>query len=251
MKSVVLAIGVAVAGCIGSYGQDAQESRKITDRDIVRALDGNVSAQKDTLSSTQLWENAFILLGASAEWIDKIKSEPIIADPASLENKAKEATMTLVREDFETLPDSVKLNAFHDILSASLAYEQDSVKYSNLRDIVGGIRRGNEKNENQDLITPLNEEREDTIMTTTLKELVVESDNVKILPEGVAFIPTKKVKNAASNGYRLLMMMDIPFINIDPQTAAITSSIGKDVNVFIESKYKEKDLVFGGVGENA
>ena len=165
----MLAIGVAVAGCIGSYGQDAQESRKITERDIVRALDGNVSAQKDTLSSTQLWENAFILLGASAEWINRIKSEPVVTDPGSLENNAREATMTFVREDFETLPDSVKLNALHDILSASLAYEQDSVKYRNLRDIVGCIRRGNEKKENPALITPLNEEREDTIMTTTLK----------------------------------------------------------------------------------
>lgn len=234
MKSVVLAIGVAVAGCIGSYGQDAQESRKITDRDIVRALDGNVSAQKDTLSSTQLWENAFILLGASAEWIEKIKSEAINFDPASLENKAKEATMTLGREDFETLPDSVKLNAFHNILSASLAYERDSVKYRNLRDVVGVIRQGNAEREDAGVITPLKEEKEDSTMTTTLKELVVESDNVRILPEGVAFIPTKKVKNAASNGYRLLMMMDIPFINIDPQTAAITSSIGKEVNVFID-----------------
>lgn len=74
----------------------------------------------------------------------------------------------------------------------------------------------------------------DSIQTTDLNEIVVESKNAWLNARGGSFIPSAREKNISSDAYSLLLHMAIPQLNVSPASNAVTTSTGKNVAIFID-----------------
>lgn len=67
----------------------------------------------------------------------------------------------------------------------------------------------------------------------TLPEITIESESTLLKPGVATFIPSSKEKNAASGGYHLLRLMNLPTIDVNPLDNVITTIAGQPVAVYI------------------
>lgn len=93
------------------------------------------------------------------------------------------------------------------------------------------------------VVAMANTETPDTIRPQELDEIVVEARTQRVIDRGVAYIPTNRIKKTATDATRLLELMNIPQLNINPATMSVKTYAGKDVAVFIDfKKATDEDL---------
>ena len=75
------------------------------------------------------------------------------------------------------------------------------------------------------------------VHATILSSVVVKARTQRVIDRGVAYIPSNKVKKSATDAVSLLLMMNIPLLDINPGNMSAKTYTGKDVSMFID--YKE------------
>ncbi len=96
-------------------------------------------------------------------------------------------------------------------------------------------------------LTTTNSQVQDTIKnaqadqkTTTLQEVVVESASRKRIPQGIAFFPSKKEKNFATDAENLIQIMTLPELPYDYRNKVVTTASGLGVTYFIDGREASK-----------
>lgn len=81
------------------------------------------------------------------------------------------------------------------------------------------------------------------IQSVMLNQVKVEARTQRVIDRGVAYIPSSKAKKSATDAVSLLLMMNIPLLDITPGNMSAKTYIGKDVSMFIDYKEAtEEDL---------
>lgn len=86
-------------------------------------------------------------------------------------------------------------------------------------------------------------EKDDTLKSHKLDEVVVEARMQRVIDRGVAYIPVTKIRKHATDAIHLLSLMNIPQLNITPGSMSVNTYTGKQVAMFIDYKdATENDL---------
>ncbi|MBD5204298.1 MAG: hypothetical protein HDS82_05430 [Bacteroidales bacterium] len=205
---------VEASSAASSYPSDVYDSSKIDSKDEELIL------TNDSTAVINLWHQAASTLNDLYELSQEIE----VTSPDKVVSSIRQA-LTKLRSSDET--ERIKASIF--LLKAEDAYKKDSVRYGMVKEFLPIIKKATDR---------------DSAVESELPEIVVKSDDIIATQDGLSFTPNKKVKNSASTGYALLNMMNIPIINIDYSTGAITTLAGTPVNVFIDYKPAEvQDIV--------
>ena len=74
----------------------------------------------------------------------------------------------------------------------------------------------------------------DSIQDHVLQEVVVEARTQRVIDKGVAYMPSKRARQAAIDAVGLLRLMNIPQLDITPGSMSVKTMAGKDVAMFID-----------------
>ena len=74
------------------------------------------------------------------------------------------------------------------------------------------------------------------VSATQLKQVAVEGRTQRVIDRGVVYIPGNKVKKVATDASHLLLLMNIPQLDITPGSMSVKTYTGKDVAMFIDFK---------------
>jgi hypothetical protein len=80
------------------------------------------------------------------------------------------------------------------------------------------------------------EQADSTSVDQTLKEFVFEGYSSHVEPGKTCYVPSAKAIKAAPDGIQLLRLMNLPTINVNPQTYEVSSINGTDISYFINER---------------
>lgn len=83
------------------------------------------------------------------------------------------------------------------------------------------------------------------LLPVELKGVTVKTENARIEPDRLVFIPGKREKNASHGGADLLLAMGLPTIRVNPADKSITTNVGEAVSTFIDYMPADKNQLVG------
>ena len=82
-----------------------------------------------------------------------------------------------------------------------------------------------------------------SVQSVMLSQINVENRTQRVIDRGVEYIPSVRAKKSATDAASLLLMMNIPLLDITPGNMSVKTYTGKDVAMFIDCKEAtEEDL---------
>lgn len=74
------------------------------------------------------------------------------------------------------------------------------------------------------------------VRSVILRQLNVEARTQHVIDHGVEYIPSNRARKSATDATSLLLMMNIPLLDITPGNMSVKTYTGKDVAIFIDCK---------------
>ena len=83
-----------------------------------------------------------------------------------------------------------------------------------------------------------------------LNQVKVEARTQRVINRGVEYIPSNRAKKSATDAASLLLMMNIPLLDITPANMSVKTYTGKDVAMFIDCRMATEEDLLGLRPEN-